>query len=173
MIGRTQADVEEGLTHVDGGCRDANWFGLNVDGVVAIFEYLVERYTERTINIYEGDEVFQGNSQEAVKALRQRKTVQAYLDGGPKELSQIQFYGYHDEKEPSWFVELTFFPQDVALENGLGAVLQHFETMREASGASGWLIRVENASFDADWSKRNDQQVIVTSEEATDLIAGH
>lgn len=171
MNERKDEIVCEALTRVDGGCRDVNWFGLGVEGVGAIFEYLANLYSSGTIRIGDDDASQAFNIDAAIAALSDQRTVGAYFARGPRELTQMQFFAFYDTAKHSWFLELTFFPQDVDLAGGLAPLLEHFEMMKKVSGASGWFIRFEDASFAISWENRDHPEVIVTSADAPELLA--
>jgi hypothetical protein len=169
--GRTPKDVILGLTEVDGGCRDINWFGLNTDGAVALLRWIGEGYAIIALTETEGDEANPCDVDSGCDALVSGRSVRGYFEKGPSEISQIQYYSYRDDDSAEWFVELTFFPQDVSLTKGLALFVGLLEDAKLKCGAFAYFVRYEDASFDPVWEERKHREVVYSSEDVEDILA--
>jgi len=169
--GRTPRDVILGLTEVDGACRDINWFGLNTDGAIALLLWICERYTITALQNYTDDETVPCDVDSACEALVAGRSFQGVFQEGPPEISQIQYFSYRENESADWFVELTFFPQDVSLEKGLAPFVQLIDDAKQRCNASAYYVRYEDGSFDTVWQQREHRVVVYSSEDATDLLA--
>ena len=169
--GRTPKNVILGLTEVDGSCRDINWFGLNTDGAIALLRWICARYTITTLHEYTDDEAIPCDVDSACEALVASRSIQGVLRDGPPEISQIQYFSYRENDSADWFVELTFFPQDVSLDKGLGPFLQLIDTAKQSCRASSYYVRYEDGSFDPVWQQHKHREVVYSSEDVTDLLA--
>lgn len=168
--GRTPQDVVFALTDADGACRDINWFGLSTDGAVALLRWIGDRYTITALHETKDDEAVPCDVESGCEALVAGRSVHGYFEQGPPEVSQIQFCSYREPEETEWFVELTFFPQDVALERGLVGFLRLIEKAKVECAASAYFVRYENASFDPAWEKRGHREVVYASDDVPELL---
>ena len=148
------------LTVPDGSCRDINLFGVTRSGAEQLLTWVCSQFESHIGSAYPSDEDVQPIEQaDFATPLAAGHMVRGYLERGSVLFDHLQYFVV-PEDDGGCFVELTFFPQDLHLDGSVGPIKEWLKSALVTAGASGGFVRVENASFDPAWDRRDHIEVI-------------
>ena len=150
------------LTVSDGSCRDINLFGVTRAGAERLLTSITSQFDSHVGDAYpRSDEVRPIEGTDFTSPLDAGYSVRGVLEHGSRLFAQLQYYVV-PALQGDWFVELTFFPQDIRLDGTVVPLRVWLENALATAAASGAIVRFENASFDPAWDRRDDREVILS-----------
>lgn len=150
-----------GLTLPDGGCRDINLFGVLPDGAHRLVTWLHAQFESRVCKAYESNsEVEPFDPADFRRPLDAGDSIWGVLNGGSALFDHLQYF-VAPTVDGEWFVELTFFPDDLHLDGTVDPLEAWIREALKVAGAHQTIVRFENASFDPAWDRRFEPEVLL------------
>jgi hypothetical protein len=146
----------------DGSCRDINLFGVTRVGAERLLTWITSQFDSHVGDAYPSrNEVQPIEAANFAGPMDAGYSVQGVWERGSRLFDQLQYYVV-PQPEGDWFVELTFFPQDIRLDGSVAPLTTWLQNALSVATASGVIVRFDNASFDPTWDLRDDREVILS-----------
>ena len=141
-------DIATSVLDDDGSCRDLNFEGATWKGIHTLLEYALGSSTEREVTDGEGRIPSGTRASDLVMSVKNSGSIRLLLKNCEGALVRhLQVFVFR-EVNGTPFVELTFFPEDVAKVDDLRvAFLRWLQELCSMLGASRCYARYENASW--------------------------
>jgi hypothetical protein len=141
-------DIVASVLDRDGSCRDLNFDAPTWEGVRVLLEYVLQRFPKHTATDAEGAMPVDRSAAGLVTLVRTSGALHLVLQESESEIVRhLQVFVFREE-DGQPFVELTFFPQDVAeVANLRDDFLQWLHALRGMLEARRCYARYENASW--------------------------
>lgn len=150
------------LTVSDGSCSDVNLFGVTRAGAERLLEWITSQFDSHVGDAYPSrEEVEPIEAANFADPMNAGYSVRGAWERGSGLFGQLQYYVV-PQHEGEWFVELTFFPQDIRLDGSVAPLTTWLQNALSVAMASGVMVRFENASFDPTWDRRDGREVIIS-----------
>ena len=135
------------LEHDDGSCRDVNFLEPTWDGVTTLIKRFEQVFGERTASDGEGNPLTEPHWQHLIASVLKTGYVHMVYRNSAETLTNVQAY-VTSEDNGSPFIELTFFPEDLAQARNLGRdFIAWIDGAQTTLQARHYYCRFENASW--------------------------
>lgn len=141
--------LESALLDQDGSCRDLDFESPGWDGVEALVTRLRSDFADTAVGATSADTERHciDDPDEALSVVRRGGSAQLLFNGGQGLVAHLQLW-VSDDGAGDLFVELTFFPGDVARSPSLGRLFREWaDGIRILLEARRVYARYENASW--------------------------
>lgn len=146
----TRQDIQDALFDADGSARDITFTPVSAEGVASLFRVLQRDFQLQGAFDSEGDDVAPAVKVASIDDLfpREKGSVHSIWSSSGHVISHLQVFVSWPERDDQYFVELTFFPNDLIRERfSLGSFAQIIEDLAETLQAENYFVRYENASW--------------------------
>lgn len=160
-------DIATSLIDADGSCRDINFETPTWEGVEDLMGSLIGSYGNASATDGEGRTIATLPNA-LLEAARDSGSIHLILGEGGGLIKFLQVFVFSEE-DGAPFVELTFFPDDVARTPTLrDDFIEWANAVRVRLGARRYYARYENASWQFGDTGANSGVFLVSDEAATD-----
>lgn len=137
--------VEAQILDIDGSCRDITFSYLSPTGVLGLFDNFGTSYVLEKASDRDGRQVTVKGARHYLADSSSGIFHSTWASGDLISYLQL-FFSWEDRER--YFAEVTFFPQDILVEQFcLTRFIEFLRVLGEASGATEYYVRYENASW--------------------------
>ncbi len=143
-------DISKCLLDHDGSARDITFTPVKIGDLISFVNAISKEYALREGHYFEGDNEGVSLVTESIGTCLQKSngSIYSYWLSTSHMISQLQIFIYWPQDEGKYFLELTFFPQDI-VQNKYDAnnFIQIIAKWADALSAENYFVRYENASW--------------------------
>ncbi len=144
---RSIDQINEGILDCDGSCRDVNFISSDRKAVANLIGWFSKNYDHISACDDEGVDVELSSFDEMLGKLSPTKSIQFGGESSRCIIDSVRVFLYIED-DSSVFVEITFFPQDIKVEEfEITSFLQLMKFWQVTVGANIGYLRYENASW--------------------------